>query len=66
MAADIRPKYSADRSRFLASLASAARGKHPPMGITPADSGGLLRSFAEILGPARYIALLRQHYGWSK
>ena len=66
MAVDIRPKYSADRSRFLASLAGAAKGRRPPMGITPADSGELLRSFAEILGPARYIALLRQHYGWSK
>jgi len=66
MAADIRPKYSADRNRFLASLAGAARGKRPPMGSTPADSSELLRSFATILGPARYMALLRQHFGRSR
>jgi len=65
-ASDIGQKYAADESRFLASLAGAARGRRPISTNAPACSGELLRSFAEILGPARYIALLQQHFGWSR
>ena len=65
-AVDIRSKYSTDRTRFLASLAGATRSRRPPVGITIADGGEQLQNFADILGPIRYIALLRQHFGWTK
>jgi glycine cleavage system H lipoate-binding protein len=67
MAADeARPRYAADRNRFLASLSSALRGKHPEVGRTLADGGEKLQSFADILGPTRYFALVRQCFGWTK
>jgi glycine cleavage system H protein len=62
---DIRARYSTDRTRFLASLSSAMRGRRPPGGATIADGGEHLQNFADILGPTRYIALMRQHFGWS-
>jgi glycine cleavage system H lipoate-binding protein len=63
---DIRPKYSMDRSRFLASLSCATRGRHAAAGITPADGDERLRHTVDILGPIRYIAVLRQHFGRIK
>jgi glycine cleavage system H lipoate-binding protein len=65
-AVDIRPKYSADRTRFLASLSGAMRGRRPPIGTTLADGGEQLQNCADILGAIRYIALLRHHFGWTK
>jgi glycine cleavage system H protein len=67
MAADeARPMYAADRTRFSAALVSATKGKRAGAGAAPGDGGELTKGFAEILGPMRYIALLRQHFGWIK
>jgi glycine cleavage system H lipoate-binding protein len=67
MAADeARPRYAADRNRFLASLSGALRGRRPAIGLTFADGGEKLQNFADILGPTRYFALVRQSFGWTK
>ena len=50
-AVDICPDYSKDRNRFFAALSSAMRGRRPPPGITLADGGEQLQTFADILGP---------------
>ena len=61
-----RPKFAADRKRFLTSLDGARRGKRPAVGRTLADGGEKLRNFSEILGPSRYFAIVRRTYGWSR
>jgi glycine cleavage system H lipoate-binding protein len=67
MAADeARPRYAADRNRFLALLSSALRGRRPAVGPTLADGGEKLQNFADMLGPTRYFALVRQSFGWTK
>ncbi|MBZ5497602.1 MAG: hypothetical protein LAP85_14460 [Acidobacteriia bacterium] len=63
---EARPRYTADHNRFLASLAGALRGKRPSVGLTLADGGEKLQSFADMLGPTRYFALVRQSFGWSR
>ncbi len=58
--------YASDQARFSASINSALRGRHPAVGMTLADGGEPLQNYADILGPARYIALLRQAFGRLK
>jgi len=65
-AREARPVYALDRARFSTSLGSALRGRRPPVGETLADGGELLQSYADILGPARYIALVRQAFSRPK
>ncbi len=62
-AGEARPKYEADRNRFMTSLAGALRGKRPSVGPTLADGGEQLQTFADILGATRYLALVRQAFG---
>ncbi|MGA2262313.1 MAG: hypothetical protein ABSH28_12855 [Acidobacteriota bacterium] len=65
-AEEARTRFTTDHSRFLSSLASALRGKRPSVGPTLADGGVKLQGFADMLGPTRYFALLRQYFGWTK
>jgi len=62
---EARPKYASDRNRFMASLAGALR-RRPTVGLTLADGGEKLQNFADILGPSRYFALVRQSFGWAR
>ncbi len=62
-AGEARPKYDADRNRFMTSLAGALKGKRPAVGPTLADGGEQLQNFADILGATRYLALVRQAFG---
>jgi glycine cleavage system H protein len=64
MSADAaRTKYGEDRSRFVTALAAAVRGKRPAVGVTLADGGERLQNYADMLGPARYLPLVRQAFG---
>jgi glycine cleavage system H lipoate-binding protein len=65
-AGQVRSKYAADRNRFVASLSNSFRGRRPAVGAIHADGGVPLQNFAEILGATRYIAQLRQFFGWTK
>ena len=65
-AEEARPRYANDRKRFLSSLAPAARGKRPAVGLTLADGGEQLQDFADILGASRYFSLLRHAFGGVK
>ena len=63
---DARPKFAADRKRFLASLNRAMRGKRRAAGPAQADGGEMLQNLCEVLGPSRYFAIVREAYGWSR
>lgn len=63
---EARPRFRNDQARFVAALASALRGKRPSVGLTLADGGEKLQNLADILGPTRYLALLRQFFGWPR
>lgn len=63
---EARPHYASDQNRFLTSLTSAIRGKRSQVGLTLADGGEKLQNLIAILGSARYIALIRQHFSYSK
>jgi len=65
-AAEAGPKYKGDQNRFLTSLTGAIRGKRTQVGLTLADGGEKLRSLIAMLGSARYIALIRQHFGAAR
>jgi glycine cleavage system H protein len=65
-AGEAQTRYAGDKARFMTSLAGSLRGKRPPVGPTLADGGKNLRNFANILGPTRYLALLRQSYGGTR
>ena len=61
MSADeARMKYEADQSRFSASLTAASGGRRSTVGITLADGGQRPRNIADMLGPNRYLALVRR------
>jgi glycine cleavage system H protein len=62
-AEEARPRFRSDLTRFLAALTGAVRGKRPSIGPTLNDGGERLESFVDILGPTRYLALIRQHLG---
>jgi glycine cleavage system H protein len=59
-------KYEADQSRFSASLAAASGSRRLPVGITLADGGQRLRNIADLLGPTRYLALVRRLCSFKK
>ncbi len=61
-AEEARPRYAADMSRFMNLLSGALRGRQPQVGPTLADGGEKLQNFADILGPARYLAIVRQSF----
>ena len=63
---EARPKFAADRKRFMASLHGALRGNRSAVGPTLADGGEMLQNFSEILGPSRYFAIVRRTYGWGR
>ncbi len=65
-AGEAEPRYRSDQTRFLESVTGALRGRRTSVGLTLTDGGEKLRSFADILGPTRYFALIRQHFGWAK
>jgi glycine cleavage system H protein len=67
MSADeARMKYEADQSRFSASLAAASGSRRLPVGITLADGGQRRRNIADMLGPTRYLALVRRLCSFKK
>jgi hypothetical protein len=67
MSADeARMKYALDQSRFTASLAAAPGSRRHPVGITLADGGQRMRNIADILGPNRYLALVRRLCSYKK
>jgi glycine cleavage system H protein len=63
---EARMKYAIDQSRFTASLAAAPGSRRHRVGITLADGGQRLRNIADILGPNRYLALVRRLCSYKK
>lgn len=57
------PKYAEDEGRFASLLAKELEHGRSEVGLTLADGGQQLESVAEMLGPAKYFALLRKVYG---
>jgi glycine cleavage system H lipoate-binding protein len=60
--AEARKRYAEDARRLSALLAGAARSGRPDVGPTLADGGKQLQRISDILGPSRYLALLRKAY----
>lgn len=60
--AQAREAYADDQARFQESLADALQGGSPRIGATLADGGVALQRVADMLGAARYFALLRQTF----
>lgn len=65
-AGEAEVRYRSDQTRFLASVTGAVRGRRATGGVRFTDSGEKPQGFADILGPTRYFALVRQHFGWAR
>ncbi len=59
-------RYRSDQVQFLASVTGAMRGRRTSVGLAFTNGGEKLQTFADILGPTRYFALVRNHFGWTK
>jgi glycine cleavage system H lipoate-binding protein len=59
---EARERYAADRARFAASLVGGRRGKRQVPGITLADGGEPIANNADMIRPARYLALVRHAF----
>ncbi len=55
-------KYRADQDKFLVLLQNAVSGGRHPAGVTLADGGQRLRNLVDVVGPDRYLVLLRKAF----
>jgi glycine cleavage system H lipoate-binding protein len=59
------PKYAADQQRFSLLLSEASRGRRLSAASGVNDDRISLKSSVDRLGPARYLSLVRQCFGWT-